>query len=124
MPGELDITDQRLHHIIRRGHQLQLIAFYPSNPLAAFAQLEQRCGHATVLFSEDMLAGFKVGKPFRRGGPHGAGAFGAAFTQMKFTEREIGDDAHQRQNVDNQKPGHGGRYRSAFHQNAQRHPGN
>jgi hypothetical protein len=86
--GELDITDQRLHHVIGRGHQLQLIAFTPAMPWRRSHSFEQRCGHA-VLFGEDMLAAFLRSASRFAGGPHGTGAFGPAFTQMKFTEREI-----------------------------------
>ena len=49
MPCELDITDQRLHHIIGRGHQLQLITFYPSNPRRRSHSLNRDA--ATLLFS-------------------------------------------------------------------------
>ena len=121
MTSQLNIADQGLHDVIRGGQQLQLVAFYAANALTPFAQLKQRGGYAAVLLGKDVFAGFKVVEPLRGRRPHGAGPLGAAFPQMKLTEREIGNNSYQRQDVDYQKPGHGRGYGSALHQDAQCH---
>jgi len=58
--GQLNIADQSLHHVVRFRQQLQLVAFYATNALTPFTQLEQGFCHRAVIFREDMFAGFEV----------------------------------------------------------------
>ncbi len=102
VPGKLDIADQRLHHIIRGGQELQLVTLHAADTLATLAELKKRGGHLAVLFGKDMLAGFKIVEPLRGGGPHGARALCSPLAKMQLTKREIGDDPYQRQDIDDQ----------------------
>ena len=118
MAGQLNITNQRLHHIVGTGEQLELIAFDARDALAMVAKLKQRTGNVAMLGGKNFMALLKIVEPAGGRRPHGAGALCATFTQMQFAKREISDNAHQRQNIDHQQPGHGRCDGASLHQHA------
>ena len=86
MSCQLNIADQRLHHIVRIGEQLELVAFNSRDALATLTEFEQRSGDAAVLFGKDMFAGFEIVQPLCGGWPHCASAFCPTLAQMQFPE--------------------------------------